>query len=101
MHRAALPAPPRSRPDRPGREEPHRAKGVEALEDPARGSVVQGLRGYGLAQKKLRVWLGQALFQAGQRTAAPERLPPPSQYDRPCLPPPLRRHLVLDQADEA
>src|SRR5262245_11733223 len=47
--RAALQAKPRSRSDGTGGAEPHRAEVVEASEDPARGIVVQGRRGHGLA----------------------------------------------------
>jgi hypothetical protein len=43
VHIAALQAKPHSGPDRTGCEEPHGAKVVEAIEDPARGIVVQGL----------------------------------------------------------
>src|SRR5919108_3577502 len=74
VHIAALQAKPHGRPDRTGREEPHRAKVVEAIEDTSRGIVVQGLRGYSCTQKKLGVLLGEELFQAVQRTAATERL---------------------------
>jgi hypothetical protein len=62
VHRASLQAKPRGRPDGTGREEPHRAKVVEAIEDTARGIVVQGLRGDCLTQKKLSVLLGEELF---------------------------------------
>src|SRR5262244_2925169 len=56
-HRAALQAQPRGRPDRTGREEPHRTTVIEASEATARGIVVPGLRGDGLPQKKRRVLL--------------------------------------------
>jgi hypothetical protein len=49
MYVATLQAKPRGCPHRTGREEPHGAEVVEAIEDPAHGIVVQGLWEYGLA----------------------------------------------------
>src|SRR5262249_17267531 len=76
-------------------------KVVEAIEDTSRGIVVQGLRGDCLPQKQLRVLLGEELFQAVQRTTATERIQHHGEHDRPGIHPHLRRHVVIDQADEA
>src|SRR4029450_14018921 len=64
VHIAALQAKPRGRPDCTGREEPHRAKVVEAIEDTARGIALQGLRGGRLTQTRLSVLLCGELFYA-------------------------------------
>ena len=101
MPRAALQATPRGRPDGTGREEPHGAAGGEAIEDTARGIVVQGRRGYGLTSEQCGVLLGEARFQAVQRTAAAERIQHQGQHDRASVPLHRRRPVVIDQADEA
>src|SRR5215475_11502183 len=49
VHIAARQAKPGGRPDRTGRKEPHGATVVETIEAPARGIVMQGLRGHRLA----------------------------------------------------
>jgi len=100
-HRAALQAQPRGGADHPGRAAPPRAKGVKAIEDTSCGIVVQGLRGDRLASEPGRVLLGDARFQAVQWTAATARLQPQGQHAGPCLHLHRRRHVVLDQADEA
>src|SRR5215468_11942260 len=62
---AALQAKPGGRPDRTGRQEPHGAKVGETIEDPARGIVIQGLRGHRLAEEQGGVLLSAELCQAG------------------------------------
>jgi hypothetical protein len=59
------------------------------------------MRGHRLAEEQCGVLLGEELFQAVQRTAATERIQHQGQHDRTCVHLHRRRHVVIDQADEA
>jgi hypothetical protein len=98
VHLAALPAKPRGRPPRTGREELHSADLLEASEDTAHGILVHGLRRERLADEPCGVWLGKERFHAGQRAAATQRIHHQAPHDRARVHLHRRGHIVSDEA---